>query len=118
MRNYILLIRHGESFVSPPPLEVNPKAVTPLRSKDEDNERFHPKHTFRSALSNNHMCNTDKTQDVSVWDPTWGVISREIQETWQKEELTRMQEKGAALDRSKQRRDQRRVPPVRGNPQS
>jgi hypothetical protein len=44
----------------------------------------------------------------SVWDPTWGVISRELQVHWQKEEEMR-----TIIKQQHQQRNKKTIPPVR-----
>lgn len=46
--------------------------------------------------------------EESVWDPTWGVISRELQATWREQEETRQQAR-----RALKQKPQKPLPPVR-----
>jgi hypothetical protein len=60
------------------------------------------------GLENQGNDSLDSDGNESVWDPTWGVISRELQASWQAEEESRLN-----VLQSREQRAQKPLPPVR-----
>ena len=142
-RNTLLFIYYGEDFTYPPPLEVDETAVHPVRTPEEEDARFQPKHGFQASSSFSSVASfpgsappspTRKSrrreqqrqqqqrqqqqqqeepgglegEEGAVWDPTWGVISREVQSLWREQ----ARQRGSSRER-RQQQQQRPLPPVR-----
>lgn len=147
-RNTLLFLTYGEDFTHPPPLELDESAIRPVRTVEDELERFHPKHGFESYSSvsaypgcvsplpnpskkarrieqKQQQRQQAQKEEVkksikhgnelagSVLDPTWGVISREVQVSWQAEEERREAIRQLAVQKGRERQRGRGVPPVR-----